>query len=147
MREWEQINQHAQTLSRKKSVGIDFSTAAIGLARQNVKHHDLSDRVTLLHANILDINVSHNDIELLEEVEVVTSFMMMHDLFNITEIRETLFDRLRNVFPKVKYFLIPIFNVGFELVHAYMDVYIPTKKEYDLAFQKAGLTIERCIWY
>ncbi|TPG68034.1 methyltransferase domain-containing protein [Brevibacillus laterosporus] len=144
----------------RKGVGIDISTAAIGLARQNVKHHDLSDRVTLLHANILDMNVSHNDIEVLGEVEVVTSFMMMHDLFNITEIRETLFDRLRNVFPKVKYFLIsdtlqtpipylkeklPIFNVGFELVHAYMDVYIPTKEEYDLAFQKAGLTIERCI--
>ncbi len=144
----------------RQGIGIDISSDAIGLARKNVEQHGLSNRITLLHGNILDMNPSHKDIELLKEVEVVTSFMMMHDLFNIVEIRETLFDRLQNVFPKVKYFLIsdtlrtpisylkerlPIFNVGFELVHAFMDVDIPTKEEYDLTFQKAGLTIERCI--
>lgn len=144
----------------RRGIGIDIRSDAIVLAQQNIKQHGLSERAALLHANILDINASHKDMELLSEVEVVTSFMMLHDLFNIPEIRETLFDRLRNVFPKVKYFLIsdtlqtpisymkeklPIFNVGFELVHAFMDVNIPTKEEYDLAFQKAGLTIEQCI--
>ncbi len=79
--------------------------------------------------------------------------MMLHDLFNIDNLKSTLFDRLRSAFPSVKYFIIadtvrmplnqenhelPIFNIGFELLHGYMNVKIHDKSSYDEAFIAAG---------
>ncbi|CAI8732825.1 Methyltranfer_dom domain-containing protein [Bacillus sp. IT-79MI2] len=143
-----------------KGVGIDISEDAITLANKNVSDHGLEDRIKMICTNVLDtINTDeYNDV--LKEVEIVSSFMMLHDLYNIPEVWHVLFDRLREKFPNIKYLLVadtvkmpqveslnelPIFSVGFELLHSYMDVNLPTKAEYNEAFTKAGLSIESCI--
>lgn len=143
-----------------RGVGIDISADAIRLADENVQKNGLEDRLQMICTNVLDTIRTDKYNDVLADVDAVTSFMMLHDLYNIPDLWENLFDRLRAAFPNVKYFVIadtvqmppldemdklPIFNVGYELLHAYMDVSLPTKKEYDEAFVKAGLSIETCI--
>ena len=141
-------------------VGIDINRDAIALAKVNVANSGLASSIELHCQNVLqsveDVTVK----ESLRDVEVVTCFMMLHDLFNSVELKNTLFDRLRAAFPKVKYFVIadtvrmpsreeldelPIFNIGFELVHAFMDVTIQDKSTYEDAFADAGLVVESCV--
>lgn len=143
-----------------QGVGVDIAPAAIELAVQNVKEHGLEDRLKMICTNALDTFQSDRFRDELQDVEIVSTFMMFHDLYNIDSIRDTIFDRLKNAFPNVKYFLIadtvqmppkeeleqlPIFNVGYELVHAFMEVHIPSKADYEKLFAKSGLTIEKCI--
>ncbi len=142
-----------------KGVGIDISTDAITLARENVKQHGLEDRLEMICTNVLETIQTDRYKELLAGVDLVSSFMMLHDLYNIPSVWPRLFDHLREAFPGVKHFLfadtvrmppteerstLPIFAVGYELLHSYMDVCLPTKAEYDAAFVRAGLTIEMC---
>ncbi|NBI29135.1 SAM-dependent methyltransferase [Chengkuizengella marina] len=150
----------AERYSHINGVGVDISADAIGMAEEQVKMHGLENRLKMVCANVLDTFRTDKFHSILEEVELVSSFMMLHDLYNISDLRETLFDRLREAFPNVKYFLIadtvqkpsleeleqlPIFNVGYELLHNYMGVYIPKKEEYDELFARAGLAVEKCI--
>jgi len=141
-------------------VGIDISEAAIDLAAANVQKHGMSDRIRLICANVLSVIRSEEHQSILADVDIVTSFMMLHDLYNLSHIWDKLFDQLLTVFPNASYYLfadtvrmppleeleeLPIFNVGFELLHSFMGVRIPTKSTYDRAFAKAGLTVEKCI--
>jgi SAM-dependent methyltransferase len=143
-------------------VGIDISQDAIALAEANVKANRLEGRLQLVCANVLDTLQEDNEKKELEDVEIISSFMMFHDLYNIPHLRDQIFDKLRKACPNVRYFLIadtvrncdldmcaqlPIFSLGYELVHAFMDVYIPTKEEYEQAFDRAGLKLKRCIHY
>ncbi|WP_216822577.1 methyltransferase [Shewanella sp. WE21] len=141
-------------------VGVDIDLNAVQLARKNVKNNGLQDSIDLYCEDVL---IAIEDPMLkakLADVEVVTSFMMLHDLLNMEGLKDVLFDRLRMAFPSVKYFIIadtvrmaspeglnelPIFNIGFELLHGYMDVQIHDKESYDHVFEKSGLTIEKCI--
>ena len=142
------------------AVGIDINRDAINLARENIANHNMTNKIEIYCENILNFINNSNVRDRLKDVEVVTSFMMLHDLFNIDNLKETLFDRLRAAFPAVKYFVIadtvrmpkqenlmdlPIFNIGFELLHGYMNVKIHNKKSYDKAFAAAGLVIEKCL--
>ncbi|HEU4963912.1 MAG TPA: methyltransferase [Bacilli bacterium] len=151
---------YCQRYPHIKGVGVDISEPAIAMANDMVEQHGLEDRLKMICTNVLDTILDDKYQEVLADVEVVSSFMMLHDLYNIPGVWEVLFDRLRAAFPNVRYFLIadtvqmppleeleklPIFNVGYELLHAYMDVNLPTKQEYDEAFAKAGLTVETCI--
>lgn len=140
-------------------VGVDINQDAIELARHNVQAQGMDNRIELYCENVLDFMKNTNIRDKLKNIEVVTCFMMLHDLFNISNLAATLFDRLRSAFPAVKYFIIadtvrmpeskaddlPIFNIGFELLHGYMGVKIHEKSDYDEAFIKAGLTIEKCL--
>lgn len=140
-------------------VGIDISADAIKLAKENVKRNGLEDRLEMICTNVLETIQTERYKEVLAGVDLVSSFMMLHDLYNIPSVWPKLFDHLREAFPGVKHFLfadtvrmppaeelsaLPIFSVGYELLHSYMDVCLPTKAEYDAAFARAGLTIEMC---
>ncbi|MFD2168558.1 methyltransferase domain-containing protein [Tumebacillus lipolyticus] len=152
--------QFCQRYPYIKGVGVDIAPAAIELANQNVAQNGLEDRLSMICANALDTFQSDQYKDVMETVEVLTCFMMFHDLYNIESIRDTIFDRLRNAFPNIKYFLIadtlkmppkdsleqlPIFNVGYELVHDFMEVQIPSQDDYERLFTASGLTIEKCI--
>ncbi|QBD82893.1 methyltransferase domain-containing protein [Ktedonosporobacter rubrisoli] len=142
-----------------KGVGIDISADAIKLAEDNVKQNNLEDRLEMICTNVLETIKTDRYKEVLAGVDLVSSFMMLHDLYNIPSVWPRLFDHLREAFPGVKHFLfadtvkmpsteelseLPIFSVGYELLHSYMDVCLPTKAEYDAMFARAGLTIEIC---
>lgn len=141
-------------------VGIDINADAVSLARQNVAQHGMDQRVELHCQNVLRAVTDASHTDAFRDVEVVTCFMMLHDLFSIEGMKDVLFTRLRSAFPNVKYFVIadtvqmpardelselPIFNIGFELLHAFMEVQIFPKTVYDDAFVKAGLEIAECI--
>lgn len=141
-------------------VGIDINADAVTLARGNVAQHGMSERIELHCQNVLRAVTDASHSEAFRDVEVVTCFMMLHDLFSVEGMKDVLFARLRAAFPNVKYFVIadtvqmpgrdelselPIFNIGFELLHAFMEVQIFPKKVYDDAFVKAGLEIAECI--
>lgn len=141
-------------------VGIDINREAINSARENVARHGMHNNIELYCENVLYFINSSVDREKLKKIEIITCFMMLHDLFNIDNLKSTLFDRLRAAFPAVKYFIIadtvrmpvikdshelPIFNIGFELLHGYMNVKIHDKSAYDEAFTAAGLHIEKCL--
>ncbi|MBE1556835.1 methyltransferase domain-containing protein [Sporosarcina limicola] len=145
-----------------KGVGIDISKDAINLANKNVKKNSFEDRIEMICTNVLDVVKNNNHNETLKNVEIVSSFMMFHDLYNIPAVWDVIFERIRETFPNIKYLLVadtvrmpdnyievsnelPIFSLGFELLHSYMDVKLPTKEEYDKAFTNAGLSIESCI--
>jgi len=142
-----------------RGVGIDISADAIKLAKENVKRNGLEDRLEMICTNVLETIQTERYKEVLAGVDLVSSFMMLHDLYNIPSVWPKLFDHLREAFPGVKHFLfadtvkmplsdelseLPIFSVGYELLHSYMDVRLPTKAEYDAAFARAGLTVEIC---
>jgi len=142
-----------------KGIGIDISADAIRLADANVRRHSLEDRLQMVCTDVLAAIHTNAYQDLLAHVEIMSCFMMLHDLYTIPDTWEVLFDRLRASFPHIKYFLIadtvrmppveageklPIFSVGYELLHTYMDVNLPVKREYDEAFCRAGLTIKKC---
>ncbi|PWK15650.1 methyltransferase [Tumebacillus permanentifrigoris] len=152
--------QFCQRYPHIQGVGVDIAAAAIELAEANVVQHGLEDRLKMICTNALDTFQSDKYQDVMANVEILSCFMMFHDLYNIDSIRDTIFDRLRNAFPNLKYFLIadtvqmsreeedaklPIFNVGYELVHDFMEVQIPSKGDYERLFVASGLTIEKCI--
>lgn len=143
-----------------KGIGIDISSEAIKLAKENVNKHHLEHRLQMICADILEALLSSEYQAILSNVEIVSSFMMLHDLYTLPDVWDGFFDRLRNVFPRAKYFLfvdtvkmpstdlldrLPIFSLGYELLHTYMNVQLPTREAYDEAFKRAGLTIEKCV--
>jgi hypothetical protein len=82
---------------------------------------------------------------------------MLHDLFARYERPSAALEALRKAFPTASQFLLadtmrsaadaglPIFSLGFELVHAFMGVPLHSKEEYEAFFAEAGFAIERCL--
>jgi SAM-dependent methyltransferase len=152
--------QCCQRYPRVKGVGIDISRSAISLAEELVRKEGVADRMTLVCGDVLEAIGSEQHRDVLSQVEIVTSFMMLHDLLNVSGLKDSVFDRLRRAFPHAKYFLIadtprmppleelskvPIFNLGYDLLHEFMSVRLPARAEYEEAYAKAGLTVERCL--
>src|SRR5262249_33676829 len=115
-----------------RGVGIDINPQAIAVAKQNRAEHHLEKRLDLILENVFTSLNSSNP--LLRDVDLVTSFMMLHDLFNIKELAGVLFDKLRAAFPRARYCAfadtcldqqkrtaetMPIFTMAYELVHAF----------------------------
>jgi hypothetical protein len=140
-----------------RGLGIDVNAGAVDLANRNVREHHLDDRITVYEANVLDA-VEANEIRAdLAKVELVTCFMMLHDLFSI-EAPSVVMQKLRGAFPNARSFVfadtfrmpskqepeqLPIFSLGFELVHDIMGIGIHTPEHYTEAFQEAGLRLRQ----
>jgi SAM-dependent methyltransferase len=139
------------------AIGFDISEKAIALARQNVEHHGLTERITVRKVNVLDI-VEDAELRLeLSQIDLVMCFMMLHDLFN-TQPPASILLKLRRAFPRARSFVIadtfrmdpptdpnelPIFSVGFELVHSFMGVKIHEPGDYVQAFREAGMSLRQ----
>jgi len=136
-------------------VGIDISEAACKLAVKRVSDAGLSSHITIACENIFH----SGNRAAFPGIDLVSSFMMLHDLFAAYRNGSEVMRALRFAFPDTRYFLLadtnaypwhqstgrlPIFSLQFELVHAFMNVPIRPKELYEETFVKAGLRIERC---
>ncbi|MFE8957409.1 histidinol-phosphate transaminase [Streptomyces iakyrus] len=137
----------------RRGTGIEINQGACVQANKRVADAGLADRIDIVHGDVLAFSG-----RTFPEVDLVTSFLMMHDLFDATGDPAGVMRTLRRVFPEARRFLIgdtvaqdweerreslPMFSVGFELVHAFMDTPIMNRRTYEDAFAGAGLRVER----
>lgn len=135
-------------------VGIDIDTDAIAAATLNRDNHELGSRLQLVQEDVFTALTATRPE--LRDVELVTSFMMLHDLFNQAGLQDNLFTRLRRAFPAAKYFVfadtcveegendfetMPIFAAGFELVHALRGIQVFPLSYYQQRFEQSGLKL------
>ncbi|KUO06129.1 aminotransferase class I/II-fold pyridoxal phosphate-dependent enzyme [Streptomyces caeruleatus] len=140
---------------RRRGIGIDISEAACALATDRVRAAGLADRVRIVRENVLDTLSTRT----FPEVDLVTGFLMLHDLFATDDDHAAVLRSIRTAFPNATHFLFadtavqdwehhsgpqPIFSLEFELVHAVMGVPLHTKGTYLRAFADAGFRLERC---
>lgn len=139
----------------RRGLGLDISKAACALAAQRITAAGLTDHVEIRCQNIF----APGNQSVFRGFDLVSSFLMLHDLFAIYDDGAHMIRALRAAFPDAHYFLLadtnaqpwqqhkgplPIFSVQFELVHAFMGVPILPKEAYEEAFRNGGLEIERC---
>lgn len=122
-----------------KGIGIDIDPSAISVAREAVKLSGFDNQIQLVCADARTL-IPH---AAFAPVTILTSFFMGHDLWPKARCLEVL-QILRTCFPKVKRLLlcdthrseyfserdIPIFTLGFELLHAVMRQEIPTRSQW-----------------
>lgn len=146
-----------QKYQHVNAVGIDIDDRALKLAIDNVASKGLTEKISLINVDIFELLVNEKNNEIFNKVDTVMSFMMLHDLFN-QEDGVKVCKKLITSFPNAKYFIfadtvksdeqvvnqssIPMFSMGFELLHAYMNVDLKEKEYYCETFQKAGLIID-----
>jgi hypothetical protein len=135
-------------------VGVDINTDAITTAETNRDQHGLTSRLELVRENVFtSLNDSRPEFQ---DVELVMSFMMLHDLFNIQEFENNLFDKLKAAFPQAKYFVLadtctdeeertfetmPVFAAGFELIHTLRGIKTFPLGYYLDRFERSGLKL------
>ncbi|MFD7469875.1 aminotransferase class I/II-fold pyridoxal phosphate-dependent enzyme [Streptomyces tendae] len=142
------------TDTERRGLGIEVNAAACESARQHIDRERLSHRLDVVQADVLD----HVDRRTFPDIDLVTSFLMMHDLFELTGDPAGVMRTLRDVFPNARHFMIadtvaqnwsahdgplPVFSAEFELVHTFMDTPILGLDTYEKAFADAGLRVER----
>ncbi len=148
-----------QNDSSIKAIGIDLNPDAVELAKKNIKTANLEDSVEVICADISTLKYE----EKFEDVDLLFSFFMGHDLFPKKNCF-LVYNNLKKIFPKANTFLLcdtyrsesnatgfPIFTLGFELTHAFMGQMIPTYNDWldlfsDLSW-KLNETIDIAIPY
>lgn len=137
----------AQQHPAVRAIGIDIAQGAMMVAKGAVADAALDDRVTLIQDDVLNLAPS----QAYEEVDLVTSFLMGHDFWPLEDCVKTL-RRMREVFPNAKNLILgdtcrstgveagqfPLFTLGFELVHAVLDQFLPTAEEWEVALADSG---------
>lgn len=138
------------------ALGIDVDKQAIEIAQHNVKQNNFVNNIKIQEANVLDC-IWQNEIEEdLSRVDIVTCFMMLHDLINSSLGKQSLL-KIKASFPNAKYFLFAdtvkdpsenepsaIFSLGFETIHALMNIRLFTKEEYMSFFIESGYVLIKC---
>jgi histidinol-phosphate aminotransferase len=138
----------------RRGLGIEVSPAAAEQARLRIAEAGLTDRLEI----VVDDVLSQARQRTFPGVDLVTSFLMLHDLFAETGDPVGVMRALREVFPDARQFLVadsmarnwerhegalPTFAVEFELVHAFMETPIMSQDVYERAFTEAGLRVRR----
>lgn len=138
----------------RRGVGIDVSPQACELAGRRAAEAGVGDRIDIVCGDVLSVGdrVPAN-------VDLVTCFLMLHDLFAIAGGPAEAMRALRRCFPHARHFLIgdtlaqawdrgdgplPPFSLEFELVHTFMDAAILPEETYKRAFASAGMRLVRC---
>ncbi|MBV8932851.1 MAG: methyltransferase domain-containing protein [Kutzneria sp.] len=139
-----------------RCVGIDLAKEALAVAQQAIGEAGLVDRIGLVHADVSQLGRRPE----FDAVELVTCFLMGHDLWPRDNCVRVLRD-LRATFPSVRHLLLgdtcrsvgtsgsalPIFTLGFEVLHDVMGQYVPTEAEWLSVFDEAGWIRERTHTY
>lgn len=134
-------------------VGIDIDAGAIDVATANRDRHQLGHRLQLVQENVFT-SLAQGRPEL-ADVDVVMSFMMLHDLFTNRDLEGQLFTRMKAAFPQAKYFVmadtcldesawgpdLPVFTAGYELVHALRGISVFPLRHYEEQFAAGGLRL------
>ena len=122
-----------------RGVGVEFDAGAVEHARARVQGLGLADRITLVHGDVSKLQSEAS----FEDVDVVFSFFMAHDLWPRDRCIEAL-NGVASAFPKTDRFLlcdtyrsdlpptrdVPIFTLGFEVTHAVMGQRVPSRGEW-----------------
>jgi SAM-dependent methyltransferase len=133
----------------RQCLGIDISEEAVRLATAAVENLELTDRVSIIHADARNLEYD----PVISDANVITCIFMGHDFWPYDQCVRTL-RQLRCAFPMADRLLMcdvvrttspadadtAIFTLGFELVHALMGVYLPTLEEWGRAFADGGWT-------
>ncbi|MGW0505773.1 class I SAM-dependent methyltransferase [Micromonospora sp. NPDC003241] len=135
------------------AVGVDIARGSVELAEKSVADAGLEGRVHIVQGDVLNLEPT----EVFADVEVVTCVFMGHDFWPMQRCVDGLAN-LRRAFPNVKRLMLcdvvrtpgpaspettTIFTLGFELIHALMGVYIPSREEWLTAFEAAGWDLVR----
>jgi phenylpyruvate C(3)-methyltransferase len=137
-----------------RGIGIDIATAAVNLATESVQRAGLASRITIHRDDVLRLRSQPE----YADVDIVSCVFMGHDFWPMESCVRTL-RGLRAAFPKAATLLLcdvtrsstspgpgtPIFTLGFELAHALMDTYVPTRAEWDAAFAEGGWELRSAI--
>lgn len=130
-----------------RGVGVDIAPAAVDLARNSVEQAGLSDRITMVSGDVRNLE----PLPEFADVDLITCVFLGHDFWPKATCVEGL-RKLRTAFPNARRLLLcdvvrseeppgadtTIFTLGFELVHAAMGVYLPTRSEWYEAFRESG---------
>lgn len=155
----ERVSRLVNTRPGSRGLGIDISKSATELAHDTIERYGLSDRVEPICADVLDILFNGLVVPEADKVDVVMSFMFLHDLLANPDTRDQVIPGLRDTFPNAHTFLLgdttirprgenaglPIFSTGFELAHALMNVPLHTREDYEAILAKGGMRIRDTI--
>lgn len=138
----------------RRGLGLEISEPAAVLAAKRVADAGLADHIEISRQNVF----AASGRPVFPGIELVSSFLMLHDLFAGAADGVEVVRGLREVFPDARYFLfgdtavqpwqrhegpLPPFSLGFELMHAFLGVPLVTREAYERAFLAGGLSIER----
>ncbi|QFU89760.1 cyclopropane-fatty-acyl-phospholipid synthase family protein [Amycolatopsis sp. YIM 10] len=143
----ERLIKLVQEYPGARGIGLDISAATIEMSTAEVTRRGLAESISFLRADVRELRPRPE----FAEVELLTCFMMGHDLWPKADAVRSL-RLLRELFPNVKRFLlgdtvrtvdlpddgIPVFTLGFETGHALMGVYLPTADEWGDVFDQSG---------
>ncbi|KAJ2974764.1 hypothetical protein NQ176_g5883 [Zarea fungicola] len=136
-------------------IGVDIAVPSMKVAEQETVEKGLASRLSFSEGDVLKLSYK----EEYAKVDLITSFMMGHDFWPLENCVATL-QRLREAFPNARRFFlgdatrfvmhggdpkygiteanVPVFNLGFEFIHALMGVTIPSMDDWDKAFARSG---------
>src|SRR5262249_36313559 len=128
-----------------RGVGVDIDGPTVSYAREAVAAAGLSDRIGVVQGDPTKVTGP------VSGVEVVFSVFMAHDLWPRARAIDVL-RSLTNVFPDLTDLVLcdthrsevpegerlPMFSMGFELVHALKGEYVPSESEWSDVFSAAG---------
>jgi phenylpyruvate C(3)-methyltransferase len=130
-----------------RGIGVDIAPDSLADAEQEASAAGLADRLRFIQADVLSLEACGE----FEEVELLTCFMMGHDLWPRERCISTL-RRIRDVFPRASCLLLgdatstddkpdddlPVFRLGFEFAHDLMGKTIPSVGEWEDAIKETG---------
>lgn len=143
----DRVLQVLRYLPRARGIGIDIAAPALAVAEAEAEAAELAHRAVFLEADVVALKPRPE----FEDVDLLTCFMMGHDLWPRRRCVDAL-QRLRETFPRVRRLLLgdatrtlgladqdmPIFTLPFELGHAMMGTYLPAVAEWESAFREGG---------
>ncbi|MGW5687517.1 SAM-dependent methyltransferase [Nonomuraea sp. NPDC003754] len=130
-----------------RGVGVDIAPAAVELARASVAEAGMADRISIVTGDVRNLEPRPE----FADVDLITCVFLGHDFWPKATCVAGL-RKLRTAFPNARRLLLcdvvrsetlpgpdtRIFTLGFELVHALMGVYLPTREEWHEAFRESG---------
>jgi hypothetical protein len=136
-------------------LAIDISAEACALATEEIAAAGMDDRIDVICADAIDVVHAREHRRLLDSVDTVTSFFMLHELLALRPDLDVL-ERLRAGFPNAHQYVIaettamdeadqsrPLFCIAYETVHALMGISIPSREFFENLFGRVGMRIER----
>jgi phenylpyruvate C(3)-methyltransferase len=130
-----------------RGIGVDIAADSLAVAEQEAAAAGLSDRLRFIRADVLSLE----ECKEFEEVELLTCFMMGHDLWPRERCISTL-RRFHDVFPQANSLLLgdatrtgdttdvdlPVFRLGFEMAHDLMGKTIPSVSDWESALKETS---------
>jgi phenylpyruvate C(3)-methyltransferase len=143
----ERLINLTKKFSHIRALGIDINSDAVKIALSRLQSEGVEGQLSVLQGDMTKLLPQPEFLD----VDTIFSFFSGHDLWPHENCVRIMRD-FKTVFPNVKRFLlcdtyrsgielksdIPIFTMGFELIHASMGQYIPSITEWMALFAESG---------